>query len=600
MDELPQSTQYNPPTSGPAPEELKAQSSGRMKKVFIFGGSGILLLIGVFIWWLFAGSGQSLAISIAVPDRMQTGIPVEVAVNMNNDSGSELKDAQVSLSLPDGVIFVGVPGRRTVENQRIGALPEHKLTKTVFTIMATGIQNTIVELKAEVSYVPGALSSRFAKSATTKVVIGEPGIEVSVAPPVKVFGGEEFTTDINYRNVSTFNFDSAQLKLIYPAGFSFKSATVQPSDVNNSIWEIGSLPAGGEGILSIKGSVSGQDGENFDIRALIAAAVGEGFYDVANQVSTVGLAPAPLSIRVDVLPSREAVFSLAEQVRYRLTYTNNTQTALKDVIVQAKIIGEMFDLRTLQSSGVLRSSDNTIVWNASRVPDFTLLAPNASGVLDFLIQTKAAYPITRLGSKNYSLIVRAQIESPTVPANVAAGKTLGVSELNSKIRGSLMLAALGYYRDTQSGITNSGSLPPRVGQNTQFTIHWQLRNTSTDVESIVVRAFLGPNVRYTGAFKSNVASSTPEYNDRTQEMIWRVPKMQATQGVLSDPAELTFQVELAPSATQIGTYPELVKAPTVEYQDLFTGEKLNSSAKEITTRLPDDLSIANLERSVKE
>ena len=587
-----------PPVNQPFVEQ--PQPAKLAKKIIITIAVLAGLLFGVAVWWMFSNSGKDLTVDIIAPEKLQVGIPVEIAVALSNDSGSELKDAQVSMTIPEGMIFVGVPGQRSVENHKLGTLQADKLTKDIFKIMAVGPENTVSQVKVSVSYIPGALRSRFEKVLTEDLVVGEPGIELSIAPPTKVFGGEGFNTDISYRNNSATNFDNLQLKLIYPIGFSFNSATMPASDAGNTVWQLGALPAGSEGKFSVKGSLVGQDNANFEIKAVLSSQIDESAYDVAEKSASLSLAPSPLSIRINVGDDDNAVFSPGTNITYRLSYANNTAVGLRDVIVRAKLVGEMFDLRTLRTAGVLRSSDNTIIWNAARVPEFATLPPNASGFLEFNIQTKAAYPITRLSSKNYTVTVQAVIESPTVPRNVAADKTIGQTEITNKMRGALNIALLGYYRDAVSGIVNAGPMPPKVGVPTQMTLHWVLRNTSTDVSDVQIRASLGPNVRYTGVSKSNLASSTLEYNDRTQELSWTIPKIQATRGVLSEPIDMAFQIELTPAIDQLRTSPQLITETKVSYIDAFTGLQQIAGAGPLTTQLPDDATIANINKSVQE
>jgi hypothetical protein len=583
------------------PQRLEPEKPASMlKKIIAFTLIAGVLFVGVAAWWMFSGSGKSLGVDILAPARLQSGVPVEIAVAMSNDSGSDLKDAQVSLSLPDGLIFVGLPGRRTVENRSVGSLKGDALTKATFSVMATGAVNTVLTIKASVSYVPGALSSRFEKTITKELVVGEPGVELSISPPTKVFGSEEFKAEITYRNTSEQAFTGTQIQLTYPAGFTFTRASREATDETNRTWSIDSLRPGDTGSLSISGYLVGQDNENFEFKVAAVAPIGESNYEIAKQSAVVALQPSPLSIQIETLPDAQAVFSPGDTVRYRLNYVNNTAIGLRDVIIRARIVGEMFDLRTLKSTGALRASDNTIVWNASRIPGLANMLPRDSGSLEFSLQLKPTYPISRLSSKNYSLSVYAEIESPTVPANVAATKTLGVAQRTNKVRGELLFSSLGYYRDASSGIVNNGVFPPRVGAPTQFTIHWVLKNTSTDVENIRARAFLGPNVRYTGLFKTTIASTTIAYNERTQEMTWEIGKLAATRGILSDAPTLVFQVELTPGATQVQTTPEIVQMAEITYTDLFTGEPRRGSAKEITTRLPDDPTVFGGDRSIRE
>ena len=569
------------------------------KKVVIAATAAALILIGIGAWWFFSASGQNLTVAIDLPERLLSGVPTELTVQMSNASGSNLKNAQVSVSLPDGIVFVGTPGSRSVEHRTVGDLTAEKLSNESFLIMATGNPNTIATVNATVSYVPGALSSRFEQRVGKEVVIGEAGIELGVAPPVKAFGNEQFVTEVSYRNSSEVTFADAELRITYPTGFTLISTSVASGTGAGPVWKLGNLAPGDEGTIAITGYVVGQDNENFEFTAALASTIGEATYEVAKRSASVGLAPSPLSIRVDVQGGPEAVYGANTNIRYGLTYTNNTAIGLRDVIVEAKLVGEMFDMKLLDTDGALRSKDSTIVWNAARVPIFANLPPGGTGKLGFTIQTKQAFPITRLSSKNYQLTVQAKIESPTVPRNVAADKTMGVATISNKLRGALVASVAGYYRDPISGIVNSGELPPKVGSPTQFTLHWILRNTSTDVQNIKLRSFLGPNVRFTGVQKSGTGIPLV-YNERTQELTWEVPKISATRGILSDPVEIVFQVELTPSIDQLRSSPVLISDTAVTYTDVFTGENLTAQIPRLTTSLPDDPTVANISKGVRE
>ena len=364
--------------------------------------------------------------------------------------------------MPDGFIFIGVPGRRTVEIRTIGAIEVGKITKEVFTIMAAGSENTLTELTAGVSYLPGSLSSRFEKKVSKGIVVGGSGVELGITPPTKVFSGEQFTIEIQYRNISSVAIDSAQLKLEYPSSFAFVSSTSASSDQSHTAWEIGQLAPGATGTVNIIGYLAGRDNENFEIKGTVLSAIGEANCQVATQSASISMQPSPLAIGIELVgtnPSSSTV-GIGANLQYRLHFANHTAISLRDVILRAKLSGELFDLRSIKTDGVLRSGDNTIVWNAARVPAFSSLPANASGVLEFSVQLKPSFPITRLSSKNYTLGLHAEIESPTVPRNVAATKTLGIADYTTRVRGALLVETLGFYRDLAADITNAGNLPP--------------------------------------------------------------------------------------------------------------------------------------------
>ncbi len=578
---------------------IEPPRSSFKKKLLLSLIGFIILGLGAAVYMVMRPTnGQGVDVVINFPDQLQYGVPTTLDVGVTNNSGDTLEQAQVALEIPSELIFIGSPSQKTVENRTVGDIESGVVRKESFMVMATGDENIVRQIKASVSYVPGTLSSRFEKSISKDLVLAPGGFTVSIAAPTKALSSEEFLTEITYTNNTTIEYDAVQLKLKYPTGFVVKSVSSSTLDAASSLWDLGVVRAGQSGKVTVKGFVVGQDNAAFVISGALSALIGEVRYDVAQGGANITLSPSPLSLQVALDGGNTQILSAGQNIKYRLTYTNNTQIALKDVIVSAKLVGEMFDLKSIKTEGALRASDNTIIWNASRIADLSLLAAGATGVVNFEIATKASYPITRLSSKNFTVGVKAQIESPTVPVGVATSKTIGLTEITNKMRGTLGFAATGYYRDATSGIANAGALPAGVGRPTQFTIHWTLKNTSTDVTSVALKAFLGPNVRYTGIYKSSNTIS-PFYNDRTQEITWSVPSITATQGILSAPVELVFQVELTPAADQVGEFPQLIGESSGSYTDMFTGEQLQLKDAAITTQLPDDSSVQKTDRSIK-
>lgn len=588
----------NRPQGGPTIEPPKSRLGLKITLAIV----GALVVVGGIIGYVVfkPSDGTGIEIVITAPDTITRGTPIEVTINVANDSGNPLKDAHIGLTLPEEIIFVGIPGAsKTVENRTIGTLESGAVHKESFMIMATGPENTVRQLQASLSYIPGVLSSRFEKTVTKDIVLGAAGVDISVGLPTKVLSNEEFEVTIAYKNTTEKTFDDVQLAVKYPNGFTLRSADKPTLDEEtNNLWSIGSFKPGDTATTTLKGSIVGQENAVFEFNTALSAIVGEARYDIGAGSASVTLSPSPLSVKISLENGDQQVLDPGASLRYRLTYTNNTDISLRDVIVRATLIGEMFDLKTLKTEGALRSSDNTIVWNASRAAELAALTPGATGVVSFTINAKPTYTITRLSSKNYTLTVKAEAESPTVPRGVSADKTVGISQLTNKMRGVLNFASVGYYRDAASGIANNGVFPPVVGKPTQFTIHWVLKNTSTDVEKISMKAFLGPNVRYTGQYKSTTETG-PSYNDRTQEITWGVPKIAATKGTLSQPVELIFQVELTPGPAQVDQYPTLVGEVTGIYTDMFTAEDRTFRAGEVTLNLPADQTLGNVDKRVK-
>ncbi len=560
----------------------------RRKVIFILAGLGVVLILIGGYFLLRTNPVEDLSLTISISEKnVMIGVPFEIKVKVANNSNNVLEDTLLTVSLPDDVVFVSPVPNKTIENKTIGSLGEGSVNEESFSAVVTGGENTIKRIRAAVSFLPSSLGSRFEQGAEADFNITESGISLDISSPQKVFSGEEVELKIKYKNVSRLEFANLRLTIDWPQSFQFISATLDPETAKKNSWDLGNLRPNSEGELTIKGKLFGPDNAFFDLKASVTAEFFGGTYTVAEKSASINISPSPLALFVAVNESQDYIAKPKDRLQYKITYTNNTEVALKDVIITAKLIGEMFDLSTISSNGFLKSTDNAIVWNASRDSQLVNIAPGGSGQVEFSINVKPDYPISRLADRNFTLKVLAEIESPTVPYNVSADQTLGQAELITKVAGNLKLSAFGLFRDAASGLVNSGPMPPKVGQTTQFTIHWQIKNTSTDMTDISLKAFLGPNVTFTGTAKSNI-SSVPSYNSRTQEVIWNIDKILATQGTLTEPIEAIFQVALTPSAEQKGEFVTLVSQASLSATDSFTASEFTAKVEPVTTQLPND------------
>ena len=565
-----------------------------VKKLFWFISS-IVVLVGIFGIFLYFQSktAEGLTLTVTVPqNQLRVGVPFEIKVSVANNSDKVLQDARLTLSLPNDIVLVGEDVSKTFINRTIGSLGAGGVSEESYRVVALGGENTIKQVKVIVSYLPSSIGARFEQSQVKEFTVGESGVFIDVTAPQKVFSGEEFEVVMHYKNVSQIDFANLRLKLDYPSAFTIQTSSLEP-DFDNNSWDLGDLRPNSEGKITLKGLLRGPDNAFFDLKAILSAGFVGGSYIINEKSATISISPSPLSLRVEVNGTTDYVAHEKENLSYTLTYTNNTEVALRDVIVRAKLSGEMFNTQLLDTNGALRSADNTIVWTTAQAPELNNVPVGGSGAVTFRIFTKEQYPIRRINDKNYTLKVSVEVESPTVPNKVASEKTIGQSVLETKVGGRLDLAAVGYFRDAGSGILNKGPYPPRVGQATNFTIHWRLKNTSTDVERIMVKAFLGPNVRFTGVAKSTTGI-LPVYNDRTQEIVWDVDRILATRGTLGDPTEAIFQVELIPGADQVGRYPTLLQETIMRATDSFTTKELAGRSEPVTTQTLGDSAISGI------
>lgn len=558
------------------------------KKIIISlaGLIGLVLIVMTATYWNRSRIGDSLGLEIKGSQQVALGSPFDIKVTVTNKSSSILNDSRLTLELPEGIVFVGSPASKNVDIRELGAVGQGSVIEESFRLLVTSGENTLKRVTASLSYLPSSIGSRFEKEADFDMSIGKPALRLDLIVPEKVLSGEEFEIEVGYENTSNSEFSDLNLRLEYPPVFKYKSATLEP-DAGTNVWRLGALHPGSDMKFKISGVMIGPDNSFFDLRAFIETEINGETYTVSENFANMSISPSPLSLQIFLNESADYVGAKGDLLNYTLSYSNNTDVGLRDVIIKAKLTGAMFNFGTIATEATYRSIDNTLLWDEANTPGLRLVQPGDSGTVNFSIALRDSYPIRRLADRNFTVKVDAEIESPTVPYYLAAERTLGLASVEHKVRGETEIKALGFFRDAASGVVNAGPFPPQANKPTQYTIHWKITNFSTDVSNVLVRAFLDGDTRFVKVVKSNIPE-VPVYNPRTQEITWNISSIRATRGVLDTPVEAIFQVESTPSTNLVGKHAPLIQATNLSATDEFTGLTLTSSAPSISTALPDD------------
>ncbi|MBI4991802.1 MAG: hypothetical protein HZB99_01120 [Candidatus Harrisonbacteria bacterium] len=540
----------------------------------------VISVVSIFYIYHFQ-SIRGLNFDLEAPTEVFSGEPFDLKINFSNNSGTVLKDARLSVALPDGAAFFGSDAKKTIDNKFLGNVGIGGLVQESYRLAVFSPEKSTKEFKATINYATQSLGARFEKSKTILVFVKSSGVNVEMTAPERVVSGDAFEIGVVYRNISDIDFSNLELKLEYPPSFSFASASLKP-DSENNIWRLGDLRKNSEGKFTIKGSLIGSEGDTFEFKSNLSTGIAGQSYLVNSKTAPVTIASSPLSMAIHLNSDTEYFSKSGDTLNYTISYINNTDAALGDVVIRAQLLGEMYDISTIQTQGFFRSADNMLIWNPANTPALAVLNPGSAGVINFNIKTKDNYPIRRFSDKNFLLVVDIEIES--------GGKVISKKKLETKVLGNVVLDARAFFRDAESGILNKGSMPPKVGQPTNFTIHWVLKNSATDISNVEVRASLGNNVKIVGQPKSNV-SSVPFMELATNEIVWRIDKVSANQGVVSNPLEAIFQIEAIPTSESIGNYMQLISQSNLRALDNFTNRELAGSDLPITTALPDDVTV---------
>ena len=588
--DVPGEKKINPRAMGTVYLDAPPRKFGMKKFIFGFGILVIVALTAAF--WLFSGSGRpSVGLEFTKPGEVALGEAFQVEVSFSNFSDDVLKNVRLVLNLPDGVSFVGQDsGQRAIE-QLVGDLGPGSLGKEEFRMVVVTGEQSLKKLEAKLIYsVAPNDKITFENSAEVDIRVGRPAVSLEVDAPESVFSGENFEIKIKYKNNTQNNFENFSLTVKYPPIFKFEDASENPSKGDN-YWEIGTLEPNSEAELVIYGSVFGPEGAvaNFDAE-LMTEVLGEE-YTVNRQVANVKVSVAPLALDFKINGSDLYVARIGDNLKYTVTYKNNSDFALQNVKVSAKLIGEMFDFNTARSSASFNSFNNTFVWTTAEESKLASVAASGEGTLTLEVKVKNSFSISRLSDKNFVLKVEGQIESPTVPPGVNASKTVSIKGIETKIAGRIEVDAQAFYRDAAVGILNSGPYPPRVNQPTEYTIHWKIKNYATDVSGVVVSAYLQSGAQFTSEVKNTIGDA-PVYDQGSGKVVWNVGNLSATRGVVGSPVEAVFQIVVTPNSNQVGNNIDILSKTDIQAKDEFTGAILVNVDTKLTTELIDDPTVS--------
>jgi len=93
-------------------------------------------------------------------------------------------------------------------------------------------------------------------------------------------------------------------------------------------------------------------------------------------------------------------------------------------------------------------------------------------------------------------------------------------------------------------------------------------------------------VRWLGV--SSPQSEDISFNQVGGEIVWDIGSVEAGKGVSLSAREVSFQVALLPSLSQVNSEPILVKNISIEGEDSFTDTVIKYSVRDLTTRISTD------------
>ncbi len=560
----------------------------------------LLFFIGALIfafYMLYNGSNISSAdnieLSVTGPVSVDAGKEVSLQILIKNKNTSNLESAELFIDFPDGARGTLETGEKT-----------SRIMKSLGTIGPSAIINEKITAEffgeeGEIKNVFVTLEYRFEDSNAILEKKTERTIQL-VSSPVNFTINmlDEATSNQEIEMVVTIDSNTSSpvkdllFEMYYPFGFTFSRAEPEPK-YDDNVWALSDVEPFGSQEIRIYGIVKGEDDSNKVFSASLGVPDPKDPKNIETVFSSTEesiIIKRPF-IGLQVLVDRKdasnyVVIDGKQKVTVSIPWTNNLDTKIIDASIEVKLNHDIIkreSILMLDAKGFYRSVDDTIVWNQQTNPELAVVSSGATGVVGFTFELLPIVSNNRL-FKNVEIAIEAtaqgrRLADMNVPEKIKT-PVVGYARLLSNVN----LSSRALYHEGL--FTNTGAMPPKVNEETTYTIVWQVTNGTNDLSNATIRSTLPTYVTWKGVVSPGSENIT--YNELGGEIIWNVANIEAGAGITREPKEVAFQIGFVPSLTQFGSSPVLINEATLTAVDEFTGSTVNDEEQKRDIKLTTD------------
>ena len=539
-----------------------------------------------------AFSDDRVAVEIEGPKEVGSNQLVEYKIKYKNDNRASLKNAEILLSHTENFQPENndnlKPSGEGKNNIYIGKIKSHGQGEVSVKGKFYAPEGSGIYFNAELQYTPSNFNSVFQAKNQLGIEVKSSPIFLSLNAPQEASKNGAVEYVINYENSSDRDFESLILKTEYPQGFNFQEASPRPSEDNNS-WELGDLKTGQKGEIKIRGRLDGFRDEGKIVKVSLGLSQDGRLVLYNEKEKTTKIVASPIFISQTVNGSEDVAVDQGEVLNYALTYCNEGDIGLRDAIVTVEIKSSILDFSNLiLRNGAYDSSKSVIIWKAGRdIPELEQLEAGEKGKIEFSVPVRNKIDISGENDKNFVTELTAKVDSPDISTYLGAERMIASDKIFVKLNSKVILETKGYYNN--SNITNTGPLPPQIGQETSYAVHWLITNISNDISGVKVEAALPT----WGRWKNEIypKDENIKFNSRTNKIVWDIGNLKNGTGILDHPREVSFRVSVVPEINQVNDYIEIISDSTLTAKDEFTSKDIEEKTAAKNSMLKEDISI---------
>ena len=546
----------------------------------------VLLIAAISSFWF---SGPSFREKDAVfelegPTQVTSGEEVVYKLKYANETRSALHDLDFVFFYPEGSMIL-VDGKALEDHSEdfnIKELSPGEKGEKEFRAFLIGERGGIKTAKATMAFRSGSLSSVFEKNASLSTTIVNTPITLTLVTPPNAVSGAGVEYLLDYRNTLDEDVSDLILEFDYPDGFKISEFSSEPDSSDNG-WNIRSLKKGSGGRITVNGVLTGKEGESKVVSVKLKRKISGRYVDYQKASAATVISNPVLGVEVLANNATDYSASLGGRLDYVIKYSNNSNINFFGMNLRVKLEGDTFDFSNLDTrGGFFDDSTKTIIWDSTVIPGFNTFTPGVKGQVNFSILLKTSFPSAIPGaSRDRFVKVSAKLGTANIPTGFEGNEVSTSSSLVTKITTQPAFNQFIYYNDPNFG--SSGPLPMKVGEETFFTVYWQLTNPGNDVENVQITAKLPAGVQWGEAATANNSLPAPVYSPNSFQVTWNFPKLPYGTGIFTDKYEASFKIKFKPMGQHKGNVVQLLEPAQLTGMDSFTKQNIIIDRKGISS-----------------
>jgi hypothetical protein len=498
---------------GPSSNGSRTSDFGNNRRIF----TALLLVLAVILvlaYFVYI-EGQSsfdkekVRVEIEAPLNVSSGEETAFGIKYINETSIELNNVRISLFVPKEFVYVS-SDREAIRGDSVlswdlGKLSKGESGRIKLFGKVFGKKDSEFRFSSRISYVPDNFNYKFESNESlseAKVKIDSVPFELSLKAVEFAVSGDKVECLVNYKNISDHEFKDVEIEVWIPEGFEHVSSEPEASKKENGllIWAFNNFGSGSQGKLAIVGNVVGGKDDKKEVKVLLRASrENEPVVEYISDTAVIRIQEVPVVLTQTVNNYEEYVARKGEELGYRIKFKNVSDKEIRGLVINSELEGNI-DFNSLKVENGSYDDKYRMTWSAFNVPKLATLGPGEEGEVKFRVKVKNYIDIKSSSDRNFVIRNKTTISNFNFDSNsLEIEKTITSTESIVKISASLFVRAKGYFND-DGRIVNEGVIPPEVGKETSYTIHWNLTNLFNGIRDVKVVSVLPEGVKWTGSY----------------------------------------------------------------------------------------------------